>query len=297
MTYMSLYNPALIQSDFYPTIVFYYYKKWHNYQMDNHSHPQVEIMYVISGECEIGFEQKRIRMKKGQFILIDSHVKHRLTVRNDQYCRMLNVEFMFSQNSVSIPSISDLATDDQYLMSFLKCARDFNVLEDSSEVYLILKSLILELDKKEKQNQVMVALYLCQLLIKIAQLDQEAKQFQSKWNHPYVKKVIHYIHHHYDCSIKVKDIADSVHLHPSYLHRIFKEYTGISIMDYLLSHRIEKAKDLLKRTDIPITEIADYVGMSSGQYFSTLFKKNVGVSPLQFRNETKQERNHSSIIS
>lgn len=64
---------------------------------------------------------------------------------------------------------------------------------------------------------------------------------------------------------------------------IFKRYTQMTIFEYLVEKRMSEAKRMLRSTDIKIYEIAKSVGYSSNTYFSTAFKKNVGVTPQQYR--------------
>ena len=100
----------------------------------------------------------------------------------------------------------------------------------------------------------------------------------------YVKRTVEFMHHNMDRNIQMKDIAAAVNLHPGYLHRIFRNYMQWTPTDYLTMLRMEKAKMLLQQTNIPISEISDYVGVGSRQYFHMLFKStrarhlfNIGV--------------------
>jgi AraC-like DNA-binding protein len=284
MDSISLYDPELLKNDYHPSIVYYYFKQWEVHKMLFHTHPAIEIMYVISGKCVIDFEMQSIGLKKGQFIIIDSYVKHKLVVGEGHPCRMLNVEFLFKKKGGVFPSIRTLAKESESLQMFLNMKKPFIVLDDPNEVYQTLKGLVFEMDEKSKDSSLMISLLSTQLLIRIADLVMSLEGTKMSRNNPYIKKTIDFIHHNYDRNIKVKDIANAVHLHSSYLHRLFKSYMGSSIMDYLSQHRMEKAKGLLIKTDIPVSEISDYVGMNSGQYFSTVFKKHTNMSPLEFRN-------------
>ena len=64
---------------------------------------------------------------------------------------------------------------------------------------------------------------------------------------------------------------------------IFKQYTQMTIFEYLVEKRMSEAKRMLRGTDKKIYEIAKDVGYSSNTYFSTAFKKNIGVTPQQYR--------------
>lgn len=76
----------------------------------------------------------------------------------------------------------------------------------------------------------------------------------------------------------------SAHLSSSQFSRSFKKHTGTSPYDYLLSVRLARAKELLKNTNLPISDIAYQTGFASDSNFIYFFRKNEGISPLKFRN-------------
>ncbi len=282
----SLYHQELTTGEYHPKVTAYYFRQWETYRMPFHAHRAVEIMYVISGDCVIETLQESHILKKGDFILLDANVSHNLSVSEEHPCRMLNVEFVFTNAEGSFPSMKDLAAANSSLSSFLSIERPFIVLKDPNEVYHTLKSLVLELDEKGMENGLMVHLLLSQLLIRIARLAVEGEESEQQQADFYVKKAIAYMHHNYDRDIQVKDIASVVNLHPGYLHRIFKANTNSTVVEYLTDLRVEKAKMLLAQTDIPVIEISEYVGINSRQYFSAIFKKYTGKSPVEFRKTT-----------
>ena len=67
-------------------------------------------------------------------------------------------------------------------------------------------------------------------------------------------------------------------------NRHFKKETGITPIEYLLDVRIRKSKDMLRRNELSITEIAILCGFSSVAYFSSCFTNRVNVSPQEYRN-------------
>ena len=93
----------------------------------------------------------------------------------------------------------------------------------------------------------------------------------------------------YQQDLKINELAENFHYSRNHLYSIFKSEYGVSPQDYLLNLRIEKAKQLLSREDVKFTvkEVAYAVGFRDQLYFSKLFKKRTGVSPLEFRNERK----------
>ncbi|WP_433942888.1 AraC family transcriptional regulator [Paenibacillus sp. SN-8-1] len=280
----SLYEPKLLEGAYIPQIAAYYYKQWDGFEMKFHKHNRVEVMYVISGTCRVDTESQSFHMKKGDFILIDADVSHKLHVDRGSPCRMLNVEFHFAEEDSAAPSIKGMAEGNLAVAQLLALRVPYVLLRENGDIYSTLKNLIHEMDAKTSDNQLMISLLLSQLIIRIASLAVEVAANEAHEPNEYVSKLIRYIHQNYDRDIRVKDMAGAVNLHPGYVHRIFKAYTGRTVTEFLTSYRIEKAQMLLTHTDILVVEISDYVGINSSQYFSTLFKKITGKTPQEFRN-------------
>lgn len=96
-----------------------------------------------------------------------------------------------------------------------------------------------------------------------------------------VEFIIQYVHEHYYEDLTLSDIADRICMSRSYLSHIFKKTTGDTFNNYLTRVRIEKAKALIMEGKHLIYEIAEMVGYKNVPYFSTLFKKYMGMNPTQ----------------
>lgn len=94
-----------------------------------------------------------------------------------------------------------------------------------------------------------------------------------------------YIEANYTKNITLEDVSREVNISSYYLSRIFKESTGKNFIDYLTDLRIEKAKELLSTTSYSMKEICVMSGYSDPNYFSKTFKKNVGVTPTEYRED------------
>ncbi|MCR5324555.1 MAG: helix-turn-helix domain-containing protein [Lachnospiraceae bacterium] len=92
-----------------------------------------------------------------------------------------------------------------------------------------------------------------------------------------------YIDANYTKNITLDDLSMAVNVSSYYLSRIFKENTGENFIDYLTRLRIERAKELLATTTYSMKEIGIMSGYSDPNYFSKTFKKNVGVTPTEYR--------------
>ena len=97
-----------------------------------------------------------------------------------------------------------------------------------------------------------------------------------------------YIHSHLNQPILVTDVADQVNLSSEYFSRQFKKETGLSIKDYIIQAKVDAAKDLLARSDIPVSLIALEMGYDNFSHFTQIFKKICGVTPSDYRKDCRE---------
>lgn len=95
--------------------------------------------------------------------------------------------------------------------------------------------------------------------------------------------VIAFVRKNYKNKLSLREICEAVGYSPTYCDGVFKKDTDRSIIDFLLETRVSKAKELLIENTFSLTEIAEKTGFSDYNYFSRLFKKRTGVSPVRFR--------------
>jgi two-component system, response regulator YesN len=98
-----------------------------------------------------------------------------------------------------------------------------------------------------------------------------------------IQSAVQYIQLHYNENLTLKNIADKVYLSPSYFSKSFKEEIGMTFVEYLSWIRVQKAKNMLRMTSLPIDVIANNTGFANSGYFATTFKKIEGKTPTQYR--------------
>lgn len=99
---------------------------------------------------------------------------------------------------------------------------------------------------------------------------------------PMIREVELYISEHLTDTVLVKDLANHVNLHPYYLGQLFKNIKGVTVKEFINMQRIEKAKALISRNDLRVTDVAELVGYHDPEYFYKKFKKYTGMTPRQF---------------
>lgn len=111
---------------------------------------------------------------------------------------------------------------------------------------------------------------------------------QARQENRVVETVKHYIHRHFAEELELNRLAEEVFLTPSYLSKLFKTETGETITDFLISVRIDRAKDWLREKNALKTyEVGEKVGYADPAYFNKVFKKVVGCTPKEFRDRVR----------
>ena len=100
----------------------------------------------------------------------------------------------------------------------------------------------------------------------------------------YVKSAIAYVVNNYDSIGSLTEVADYVNINTEYFCRLLKAETGVTFNSYLTNYRIQKAVELLSKTELKVYEVAERVGYSNLSYFSRVFKKVTGVNPFFYKN-------------
>lgn len=101
-----------------------------------------------------------------------------------------------------------------------------------------------------------------------------------------VSRCMEHIQNHLHEQITVRELAEMVKLNESYLSVLFKREAGISISEYVITKRVEAAKNMLELSDFTLSEISDILHFSSYSHFARTFRKYCGVSPKEYRNNS-----------
>jgi two-component system, response regulator YesN len=98
-----------------------------------------------------------------------------------------------------------------------------------------------------------------------------------------IRKAIAYIDRQLKDDLTLKDVAAHVHLNPSYFSVLFKEQANLNFSEYVTRRRIQRAKELVISTNLPINGIAEEVGYKTSKYFIKIFKEIEGMTPSTYR--------------
>lgn len=218
--------------------------------------PYIDLTFCISGSMHYVFEGEDVILSDGDAILFpQGSVRQRFaTPGNAFYC-----SFNVSHDDTFSPAVKG------YLPKSLR-SDTVSMLESVKKAFLSVSD-----QKNEKCTSLFWYLYY--------QLVETA----TNNDHPHVKHIKQYIADHLTEPLTLAEISDAVHLVPHYCCAIFSKQSGQPLFDFITSQRIEMAKGLLRTTDIPLTQISADCGFSDYNYFSRVFKKQVGLSPLKYK--------------
>lgn len=116
----------------------------------------------------------------------------------------------------------------------------------------------------------------------------EQNHDQKTGKNPLVEEVKNYIFSHLHDTIRIEDIANSLHVSPDYLSHLFSQSEKVTIKRYILQEKIIRSKNMLCYSDFSLQEIAFYLGFSSQSYFTQIFREIVGMTPGEFRKKLKK---------
>jgi two-component system response regulator YesN len=98
-----------------------------------------------------------------------------------------------------------------------------------------------------------------------------------------LKKALDYIDRNFTCEFTLRDLAEYVQLNPSYLSNLISRESGKTFVEHVTERRMGRAKELLSKGDLNVSEIAYELGYETPRYFSMVFKKTIGMTPSEFR--------------
>ncbi len=245
---------------------------WHS---TLHAHAFTELFYVVKGKGAFEFgDGSFVEVKEDDMIIINPNVTH--TERSDK-------DDLLEYIVLGIEGIEFISENETVEYSL------HNYLDFKHDILFYLRAIVDEVGNSEMFNELIVDYLLKILMMNV--IRRTVTELRLYEGDPNVNKdclfVKNYINTHYRENITLDRLADLTFLNKYYLSHEFKKYTGQSPIEYLLNKRLEQSKKLLATTDISISQVSSIVGFSNSSYFSQYFKKNVGVSPSNYRDKHK----------
>lgn len=246
-----------------------YDKQW---QSMLHTHSFTEFFYIIAGQGRFLIEGISWRVKSDDLIVINPNVMH--TEFNDgeedlEYIA-LGIDGLFFQTEDGRNSPCSL----------------YNLKNYRTDLLFYMKTIIQELHQRNSGYQ-----EICQHLINTFMLfilrytKVNITAATSDRTSRECKFIEQYLDEHFSENITLETLSNLTYMNKYYIVHAFKKYKGISPISYLINRRIAEAKRLLETTNYSVSKVAQSIGFSSQSYFSQVFRKELGLTPLQYRKQ------------
>ncbi|WP_078059990.1 MULTISPECIES: helix-turn-helix transcriptional regulator [Gracilibacillus] len=266
----------------------------HNFYTHSHSH--YEIYYFHEGDCKYLIDDHVIQLEKNDLIIMNGSSLHGPHPQRDiPYIRSV-VEFSaeWTRPIIQQLNVPMLLDPFEKLTNFLFRGIDqkyheklIAILEDIHLKKLYLADLtVSELEKDLLEGQItnrLIELLFIIYEISNSELIQIPLANNEKNNH--VNRLISWIDQNYQRAVTLDEMAENLHLSKYYMSRIFKDVTGMTVMQYLMNRRLVRTKYMLEMyPSKSMLDIAMESGFESSSHFSRKFRHHYQVSPTEYRN-------------
>lgn len=257
-------------ADVFRFISFEPYEKYHE-----HMHLRIEINYVKKGSCIMHIENESIILKENELIVICSNISHSFE-SGAKGCTLMQLEFL---PEVFLRFVEDdcRVGDNNAPFNVFSTDNRFIKLINNVRIMRVVERIVTELNAKNKYYKHLVIMYYMELIMLIHRYMDES--YLPICFNETLRKAVGYMRLNYQKDISMEDVALHAGVGERYLRKLFSKHVNMSPLDYINQIRINKSIELLRITEMSVKEICFKCGFKSPQYFSRVFKQQVGMSP------------------
>lgn len=246
-----------------------------------HKHSFFEVCYIVSGTGVYLENGREYLLSKGTLFVSRPHIQHQIISQKDLYLLFVAFEPIYAESK------------DQGKELFRRLsAVEPLLIKDEKEclVETMWKMLLLQVQQSTNFIHDTILSTSCSLIFSMAEhftnANQNVKDIKNQplsTTHIYRAKL--YIRDNLSLPLRLKDVANHLHISSRHLSRLFTEELEVTFTQYVRNERINLAAIMLTTTDLSIKSIASETGFESVQYFTTVFKEIIGVTPGEFNRQ------------
>lgn len=258
-----------------------------NYRLPYHYEKAYQVIFLLAGKIQYQVNDKEYIVEKGGLIVLNTLEDHTLKVLEYPYERyIIQIRPEFFQQEVKYPEV---------IAVFIKRPPDFSHLLTVSGqawdyLYGILQEMEAEYLARKSYWELIVGANLRRMFIALFRECPALSMMRVGSGTAVAYNTMNYLDRHFTEDITVESVAAAMFLNKDYLSHVFKDETGYTVIGYVISLRINRAKVLLAESDQSITDIAAACGYTDFSYFSRLFKKHAKASPSEFRKNSARQK-------
>ena len=244
-----------------------------------HTHNFMEFFFILSGEGSFTINNDTFPIRENDLILLNADIVH--------------AEYSSRQYPLTYIVLGGDSLEFQCIGNEAYMIHHFTTPSQKNEVLYYFQTLLHEMRNKESNYETICQHLFNALILTI--MRHTKTDFTMLPDSPQkimreCRFIEQYIDEHFREDITLQTLCDLTFLNKHYLAHSFKKYKGVPPITYLIQVRIAEAKFLLETTNHTISTIAYITGFSSQSYFSQIFKKETGKSPIQYRKEFEKNK-------
>ncbi|WP_168120471.1 AraC family transcriptional regulator [Paenibacillus sp. HB172176] len=261
-----------------------------------HAHQGIEILFIHEGEGQVIIGDQLAQVSKGSLLLIQPYQLHKIHMRDELGYERSVLVFDPSAIDSRLAAFPALQRFYRSLWRSKLPVQHFalngNGLAPEAERLLTHCQGALQAAERERRLEeiALTVVALLQLLRRVFPSDETT--LDDIASHPrsmrYAEKAMQWIEAHFNEEFQLSRLADDLFVSPSHLSRLFHQETGATLTEYITARRLREACLLLTATALSAGEIAGRVGLKNAPYFGRLFRRNIGMTPVQYRNRKRE---------
>ncbi len=247
----------------------------HNPGISTHRHEETELIIVLSGTMRITVDTQTYILHPNDTMIINSFAAHAMTTESSGV--ICSVLFNFPR---VMPYFK------RYISTSYVCNSSLYPDQDDRELCRAVARIARQASRSAGNGELMLYSLFYHLIyvLNTKYASQNSEGHTSDPGNPQrIRQVLTYIQNHYREPVTLDDLAKVIHITPQYLSRLFREFTGESVLAYITSVRLNFAYLKLFDTNLSLEDIARDTGFSSVRSFSSAFKQAYGQTPGEYR--------------
>ncbi len=245
----------------------------------SHFHNSFELYYLLEGECQYHIGKSKLTLRPHELLLVPPGLPHKTTYENLTFHRIL---LNFPPEYMNMGRLPALSAYFPY-HAFLADEEDAAALE---EIFARIEA---ECRRQDAYTKELLMGYLNEIFSLVLRHAGKVKAVSRTERSLVIEDAMAHIAEHYATELSLAEMARRFLMSESRFSRLFKAETGFGFKEYLTSVRIKEANRYLSATSLSVSEVAEACGFHDSNYFSTVFRRVHGVSPLAFRKKHTKE--------
>lgn len=249
-----------------------------------HWHSDLQFIYVLKGTVQIKVLEKTKYLSAGDGAFINQNVVHQVIHQNNSHYRSFIFPSYFLEFYFGGPTqrlVEDLTLKSNLeLIKFKSAGKWSTICKELNRLSLLFVN-----DRHQRLYPYEVLTTLVNIFLELQKRVSLPQQQQDSISKIRITAMLNYIQENYPQKITLAELAKSANISKAECNRCFHNILQTSPYKYLLEYRLSKGAELLKRTELPISVIANQVGFDQASQFGKYFKAKTNLTPFQFRKE------------